>query len=128
VRFERHGFKGSAWLACALVALGLLGGCAAHRGSRIVLTNQMAGEVTHVKISWDGGGEQHYDIVAPQQTVTVTMTEIKTKSFTIGMTLPDGTKYERVIPPAFDPGYTGGVTITVEADGRVGWSEHFERK
>ena len=56
MRFERHGFKGSAWLACALVALGLLGGCAAHRGSRIVLTNQMAGEVTHVKISWDGGG------------------------------------------------------------------------
>jgi len=74
------------------------------------------------------GREQHYDIVAPQQTVTVMMTEIKTKSFTIGMTLPDGTKYERVIPPAFDPGYTGGVTITVEADGRVGWSEHFERK
>lgn len=107
-------------LSCALLA-----GCAVHE-SKIVLKNQMAGEVTHVKITWDGGGEQHFDIVAPNTSVTVTMTKVKTKNFTVEMVLPNGTKYERQISSGFDPAYHGGVTIVVEADGRVGWTEHFE--
>lgn len=110
----------SALLSCVFLA-----GCAVH-DSRIVLRNQMTGEVTHVKITWDGGGEQHFDIVAPKGSVTVTMTKVTTKSFTLEMMLPDGTKYERTIPSGFDPRYQGGVVITVEPDGRVGWEEHFE--
>lgn len=111
----------------ALMSCALLLGCAVH-GSRIVLQNQMTGEVTHVKITWDGGGEQHFDIVPPSKSVTVTMSEVKTKSFSVELTRPDGTKWERVIPSPFDPAYDGGVTITVEADGRVAWTEHFERR
>ena len=110
----------SALLSCALLA-----GCAVHE-SRIVLLNQMAGEVTHVKITWDGGGEQHFDIVAPNASVTVRMTKVTTKSFTLEMMLPDGTKYENVIKSSFDPRYEGGVKITVEPDGRVGWEQQFE--
>jgi len=131
VRHLRFGPGAAALAACAVVlvaaACAMLVGCAKH-ASHIALQNQMSGEVTHVKITWDGGGEQHFDIVAPQQTVTVTMTHVTTKGFTLEMTLPDGKKYERQIPTSFAPDYSGGVKITVEADGRVGWEEHFEHR
>jgi len=115
------------WMAAtALLAGALLAACAV-KPSRIVLDNQAEGEITHVKISWEGG-EQHFDIVPPAHSVTVEMTQVSAKGFKVELTLPSGEKVVKDIPATFNPQYSGGVTITVEKDGRIGWQEHFERR